>query len=56
MMTNKTKYITIYYTGKHKAHPLFSITRKLPHPNMQPRNELSIYILRHRFVLTWGEV
>ena len=44
-------YISFYYMGRTKR--WFKITRKLPHPQMAPRNELSIYLFTYSFTITW---
>jgi hypothetical protein len=56
IMIQKTKYITIYSTGKNSSHSMLNVTKRLSSPSMEPRNEISIYILRYRFVLTWGKI
>ena len=47
------KYVTFYFCGKNHK-PLFKASNKLPHPNMEPRNEFNIHILGYRIAITWG--
>ena len=36
-----------------KYKPIFKISNKLPHPNMEARNEWNIYLLGYRIAVTW---
>lgn len=45
-------YISMYFLGPgHK--PRFKANSKLPHPQMEPRNEFNVHLFGHRICICW---
>ena len=44
----------IFFLGKGYK-PKFKFSTKMPHPQMDPRNELNIHVFGYRIAITWGK-